>query len=378
MKFVSAIFLVLLIAPFAYSQRDLIEMIEKSSEGKQVLDKVFLEVALTGNKFDHHLVRNIVHTINTQALTFRKVSLKFLRSEKRICKAQLKATSLRFQEFTIRSVFTKSMLTELRKGQQTKGTILKRGAYLFRMYKRFLTMSRSSEKAWKGFWTKGRQSYRRVASLISQVRAHVRRLHRSHHKRALIQLPKDYQDAMLEISTQFESNFDELAGIRPIISNLLEVVRSPKHLKKKHTRVSVRRMLGWLAYHVHAWSNRFSEEAEHQKGIFHGLVGIFTTRVNSQSKVIQLVSSEAKRNAKKISHVIAQVRSSSRIAAQAGSIVRLVRHECEGFTHEISHILVTSGRVLNYASQLEEVVAERWPSLKSYFLEKLEAIEERA
>lgn len=378
MKYLSAIFLVLLIAPFAYSQRDIIEMIEKSPEGKQVLDKVFLEVAVQGKGFNHNFVKNVVHAITSQTSAFSKGTLKFLREERNICVAQLKQTRARFNDFTQRAVYSRNALAELRKGQEVKSSILRRTAYLYNMYKRFLDFSRDSQKQWSQFWTNGRQNYRKISSLVSQIRAHVRRLHRQHKHAALVQLPKDYEDAMVEISTQFEQSYDDLNGLRPVISNLLEIVRSPVHLKQKKFRVSARKILGWLAYNLHEWSNTFDEENEHQKGMFEGLVGLYTSRVNSQQKVIKLISAEAQANNKKISHVADQAKQAANIAQQSQQIVDLVIRECNGFKKEINAVLLTTGRILNYASQLEEVVLERWPSLKSYFLEKLEEIEERA
>jgi len=53
MKYISALFIILLIfIPISLAQSEVMEMIEKSPEGKEVLDSIFLQASIEGPNID--------------------------------------------------------------------------------------------------------------------------------------------------------------------------------------------------------------------------------------------------------------------------------------------------------------------------------------
>jgi hypothetical protein len=352
-------------------------MIEKSAEGKEVLDNLFLEVSLEGKDININNVKARINGIEATVRRFRKNALAHAKKESNACRANLKSAAGRAHDFTARAVWARRTLAHVRRAQQKRGLLLERSSEQFKIYTRFRDMTNESGKAWNHFWAVGTQNYRKVAALISQVRAHVRKLHRKHSEVALIELPTTYADAMTEISSQFDSTMDNLGGLRPVISNLLEIVRSPVHLNRKQARRVIRRILRRLAYKLHDTVHRFAEENEHQKGIYHALNALFEDSRQRQAKLIKHVGAAAKQYSKKLLALNNSVKASTQFAAHARNIVDLLRHECRNAKHLRRKVRTESARILNHVLQVQEVIADRWTSLKSYFIERMEKQEER-
>ncbi len=378
MKYLSALFLVLLIAPIAFAQSDAIEMIQKAPEGKEILDSLFLDVSLEGRRINIGRVRARLNAIAKYTRKSRKLIIRVLRYNKKHCIRNVKAAKHQFHKFIVRSMFVKRLLTAARRGQRRRGLLLTRLSQELRHYVAFKRMTRSNGRAWRRFWKKGLRIHRRMISLVSQIRAHVRRLHRHHKKhRSLIQLPQNYLSALNEIKSQFDNTFDNLNGVRPVIDNLLEIVRSPNHLKKKKFRVSVRRILGWLAYYFHEAVLRYMEVNEHQKGLYTSVYKLFSDSVRRTSRVLRIVGADAKRVHKKIVIFKAAIRHSYWYLRQSKKIAKLVVGECMFAKVTLLRQLRSARRLLMFITQVKEVISDRWHRLKSYFLERMENLEGR-
>jgi len=231
---------------------------------------------------------------------------------------------------------------------------------------------KSSSAAWGKFWKKGSASNRRVAGLLARARDELKKVHKSHKKAALIELPETFNDALTEISTQFENSVDNLDGLRPIISNLLEVIKSPVHLNNKKARRHVLNLLRKLSQQLHYKMNHYAEENEHQRAKFESLTNLFTDAVSRGSKLANALSKAQSRGVRRIKYLRQGVTGSNGIANQGRNIVDLRSMECRAMVEEHNRMTVRLTRVIGTVSQLQEVIADRWNSLKGFFIEKME------
>ncbi len=85
MKYLSGLFLVLLIAPIALAQSDAIEMIQKAPEGKEILDNLFLDVSLEGRRINIGGVRARLNAIAKYTRKTKKIVIRMLRTDKKQC-----------------------------------------------------------------------------------------------------------------------------------------------------------------------------------------------------------------------------------------------------------------------------------------------------
>jgi len=231
-------------------------------------------------------------------------------------------------------------------------------------------MTKLSGNAWRKFWATEQKNLKRVGGLIARVRTHVAQLHRKNKKAALVELPATYNSALAQISSEFEQSMDNLNGLRPAVSNLLEIVKSPKHLRRKATRRSVRRMLSRLAEHFHDDMNAFGEENEHQRALFSGLKNLYADSVFRGKKTLQGLAAYNKAITHKVRWLQRAIRGSAHLVKSSRNISDLKRAECRNVRHMINVNSVRLGRVIMASSQALEVIADRFHTFKKAILKR--------
>lgn len=376
MKYISALFLLALFAHSAFAQRDLIEAIEKTSEGKTVLDGLFLEVAVSGAEINVKNVRARLAAIRNWATANLKTNGQEKRNNKKSCTENTNVAKDRLHDFSARAVSAKKSLSVMRHAQRQFASQLRRTRSLLAMYKGIGNVCRENKKNWSSFWTLSGQNYKRVSALVSQIQAHLRKVHKSNKTAALIEMPSEFTNAMVEITTQFQENFHDLGAISPIMNNLLEVSTNIEAVRNQVVRRSVGTLLKRLRYHLHEQSNKFTEENSHQQALWSELEQLTIFRVQTMERAIKFTSLNANKGAERINSLTTDYRHRTALAEGAANIVDLLRRQCRATSSQLSKMMRNNQRVLNYVEQVEEVVTDRWSSLKSFFLEKLEKSEE--
>lgn len=364
MKYTSALFLVLLIAPIAFAESDVIEMIQKTDEGKEVLDQVFLETGLYGSRLNVAAVTGRLRTIASTAREIRSTFNRARTQNNKVCRQDVKALTSRYNDFVLRNSLARTQLTGAGKISIRNRALIARAQQELGHSKRFQTMSEENSNAWKRFWATSIKNVKNIANLIARLRTHVSQLHRRNRRTAFVELPPSFNDALTQISAEFEKEFDNLNGYRPIIANLLEIVRSPVHLRRKATRVSVRRILGRLAEKFHDDVNTFAEENEHQRVFFHGISTLYADRASRINNSISgLVSAQKNINAK-VRWLTESVRGTEQLVRDAANITDLRKQECSNVNYMVNVNTVRLTRVLRSVSQVLEVISDRFGDFK--------------
>ncbi len=148
--------------------------------------------------------------------------------------------------------------------------------------------------------------------------------------------------------------------MRPVIDNLLEIVRSPKHLKKKKFRVSVRRILGWLAYYFHEAALRYMEVNEHQKGLYSSVYKLFSDSVRRTSRILRIVGADAKKEHKEIAMIKSTIRHNYWYLRHSKKIAKLIVGACMFAKVTMLRKLRSLRRLLMFITQVKEVISDRW------------------
>jgi hypothetical protein len=341
-------------------------MIQKTDEGKEVLDAIFLDVALVGPNLN---AASVASRLNSLANYVKKakqgVSLAG-KLNKKECKASLQALRSRFHDFTLRLTHARRTLRHAEKISKRRAVVIARANEELGNYSKFAAFNRSNRRHWKKFWGATTKGAKIVSGLIARVRTHVAQLHRQNKRAALIELPASYNTALSEITSEFESNMDNLGGLRPIIASLLELAMKTKTLRKKGTRRAFRQLLGRLAEKFHDDINTFEEENEHQTGLFDGLSSLFDDSVNRSQRVVAGLNALQKASAGKIDWFKYGVRGAQFLADASTNIVDLKAKECRNVSDVVHSTSLKYRRFLNVVGQVQEVLSDRFHTLRSF------------
>jgi len=373
MKYLNIFFLVVLLSPFAYSQTDeAIMMLQKTPEGKDVLDSIYLQVSMEGPNIKIENVRNRLKAMESYSNGFIKKLKTTMSNAKKRCNNDLGLTNGRFHDMTSKALYSRRQYDHFRRSQERRGVFLQRAAEELRYYTKFNSMIGESSKKWNKFYASGLKSKRKILSLISQIKAQVRKLHKAHTKTAFIELPNNYVSALTEISSQFENTFDEVGGFRPIISNLLEVIKDPKNHVKKQARRVMRKLLAKISYRIRAQFEKYEEENEHQKELFSSLHGLFSDSMKGAKKILTALGEKAEKAVITLTQLKTVMNEATQLASDARDIVDLMQAECQFEQQYLKKTIRRGVKLLLYITQVQEVISDRWNALRSFFVEKME------
>jgi len=374
MKYLSALFLVLLLAPFAFTQSE-IELIEKSPEGKEVLEGLYLEISMGGPDVDVNRVRQRLRALETHGKNVVNSVRESNKRERQRCKDDLQTVGGRADDLATRSAAIQRLYEHAQRKQKGRATALERANEELSNLKDFRQLLVTNGNGWSKFWKNAVTNMRKAASLLSQTKAQVRALHRLGKKSAwaLIEIPKTYSNALNEISSEFENTYDNLGGFRPVISNLLQILRSttPQQLGNKPFRASLRTLIGKVQNHLLNHLQSFEQENEHQTALYSGLQAMYNDKVRRATRLVVGSTMRAKISEKKLSDFLSSVKYSSSLANQARFVVTLMNKECNRILGTNKSLRNQARTTLNYIDQVLEVVNDRWPSLKNFLQEKM-------
>jgi hypothetical protein len=347
-------------------------MIQRSEEGKEVLDHMFLQTVMQGKKLNVGRIKATLTTFGKYVGAARKRLVGILKASKKNCARDIKATKGRFHDMTLRTVAVKRELDSTERTMKRTAVGLKRASQAARQYIKFGAMISQNAAAWKKFWSVGSRAIDRIEGLLSTLSNEI-----AHWAPSFIELPQSTNNVLTEINSELENSFDDLQGMRPIIENLVEIARKPKNLRIKMVRQKLVRMMHLVMERFHDFSNLMEEENEHQEGIFTGLRTLFGDATKTATRLVSTLQATQKMASTKAAWLRKGVAGSQAVAMEARHIVDLIMGQCRAFHQEIQASRVRFAKFAQIVGQLQEVVADRWGSLHGFFLQRFDQIDDK-
>jgi len=289
--------------------------------------------------------------------------------EDKECKSDIKGLKARFHELTLRALAVKRALTVIQRRLKRKATFAKRASDELSSYRKFRAMIKENQKGWMKFWEKAKNNMHKVIEMLHRASKHLQELKEHYKNAALIQLPESYGDALSEIKSQFEETFDNLDGLRPLISSLLEIMRQANHLNKPQVRKHIRNIIRHLIARFSDKINDLDEEHEHQIGLFDALDKLFGDAIDRGEKSEKAIKDALERVEKKVDILKTGVAGIKSLVKSAKNVIDLRYKECRRLHG--SHVAqnVRAEKILSVVSELQEVIGERWKNLNTFFTE---------
>ncbi len=370
MRIISAIFLVLLCVPFVFSKTDIMELLQKTPEGQEILDHIMLDVSLDGRRLN---ARAVAFRLKQMAKGVRKSRIfayKIKKMAHKFCRKFMGAAKSRYHDFVIRfAAFKREIIT-------TRSVLAGRIIYIKRfrretaIYKKFFDMNRENQRAWHRFWKKGRRIFKTLRGIIFRLRTHIHRLHRRHRRHAFIELPSDFKGALSEITSEFEKTTDGLDGLRPVVANLLEIVSSKRHLRKKKSRRFVRRLLRKLAMFLYNKSLMYAEEQEHQKNLFSSVGGLFLDRLRRNKGVLRSYIRLQKAEKSKEKWLRYAIRGIKHLLHLSSAVLKAKLRECHLAKRTAAKNIHRLRRIAMFTYQCKVVLASRFKVFRGAVLKR--------
>jgi hypothetical protein len=369
MKFTSALFLVLLLVQSTICQSDNIQMIQKSEEGREVLDNLFLQVSLKGENFNPAVVQGILKQMETTVRANLKERATTVTDLKSDCKAELATTRNSFHQLTARALASTRNLQAVESRQKRRGVFLARAEEELAHYAQFEGWVKANGKAWDAFYKATQTTMENTIGMLASVDTHVESL--ADHGGAFVELPNSYSSNLAQISNKFEQTYDNLGGLRAVITNVLQLIQKKEVVSQSALREKVHSVIRHVSDRLNDFTNSLAEQNEHQTSMFESLESLFNDAVVRSTKLVAVLKAQSVHAETKVGMLNTMTKGTDGLAAEARNVVTQLGNECRSTVQRASRMDIRAMRLLSVVGNLRDVVTERFATLSAFFIEKM-------
>jgi len=374
MRNVSVLFFALLIsAQVAFSQTDEIAMIQKSQEGTEVLNHIYLQVAAQGAEMNVESVRAVLRGIENGVRSNIAVSEQDTKVVEAECKSVIGQARERMSDLVRRATTVARRHRMADAAHKATAILHSRAEEEVAGLRKQKEMMQTNIKNWANFWRIEVASYKKVRGLISTVQSHIGTMKKSTKQTALIELPHAYRTALAQVKVEFAGDYSELNGLRPIITNLLSIVEDKKNLNNDVVMEKANGLFSAIREYLNDQQNRYSEENTHQNALYGAAIQLFGSAVERASKIVERLTGTIVEGDKQITYLAAQHSAADQFVQQATSVVNDFLRGCAAKQDARQLLVVNSQRFLDVIDQVRVTINDRWHAAATFFMERMQS-----
>lgn len=355
MKFASALFLVLLFAQSAFAEKDVLQLIQKTSEGKEVMDNLFLQVQEKGHNFNAQLVNGILKSMEDAVRTGTKNRSQHLKQAKAVCKKDIKQLRSTYHDLARHALAADRHFNSANHRQKRRSVFLARAVEELAHYELFRSWVIQNREAWKRLYKTERDGLEKTRGWLATIDGQLKKLGSS-----FVQLPEEYTSTLAQTKSEFNLSYENVGGLRPIISNLFELIETHANLSKTDFRQHARNLIRHIIDRIGDIENEEAEENERQVGLFESLENLFSDAIQRSKKLTSALGKSAKEAEKKLLWLRTSVKGAGQLADTAKDVIGQRAHECRSANENAARMDVRSGRFLSVLGHIRDIITERW------------------
>jgi hypothetical protein len=363
----TALFLILLIAPLALGQDEMLNMFDRTPEGKEVLDHLFIQTNLMGGNLDLNFLRQVLKTNRDRIEGERKRTEAVVADIKKTCHDEKVHIGQLVHEHTEKEMALKRALHSATSHHDRKQVFLKRAEEELDNYKKFQTFVTDSKKSWAAFYDTLTKNHKNISSLLHNAMNTLKNHHKSH---SFVELPESYTSSLAQIRVDAEGMDMELTGMEPIISNLLEIMNDKDAVKQQSVRHALHELIESLIEKMRDAIEDFDEENQHQSALFEHLVKSFEENVKRSTKTVEQLKKGVTALENKAKNVSGAASHAAALSDKVKHIFELRLHQCNSAVQAHNHNRIRTEKVNAIISQIEEILLTKSNGLKSFFIQR--------
>jgi len=366
-----------LLSAFVYADQDnILELVDKSPEGREILDAIYLELNTQGANLDRGKLFQVLKVCKQNAAKSQLRQKQRLARRGRQCRADLKTLrrhihSNRRSQYTI-SRHLNSNAHATRKNQQ----YIDRALSEFHGYDELRNLIIANRGKFINFHRRTLGNLHRIVTNLRRGKRILVNAQRAASGQVFIELKGEDVTALSEIRVDFASNNDELDGLRPIITSLLQTMSEVPQISKADVRRRVIRILRNIIKVLHRVRERIETESESAHAIFEALIKNFEENKTRCQKLQQRLVNERKVLVRRQVALNDSRRRARRITKLSKNTFRIRHRQCVGGKRRNVRLHVRLQKMKNIVAQVEEILQERFGRLKSYFIQRAPQMEE--
>ena len=367
----SALFIIFLLSASALaSQENTLELMDQTPEGSKILNAIYLELKTAGANLQTGKIHELLQVTKQNVAKSENRQKQRLARNKSNCKKDLATLRLHARtnsqsEFTI-TRHLNSNQHAIRKNQQ----FIARSTTESNSYQSLSNSLKANRNNWNTFTQSTIQGMTKIVRLLKKARQHLVKNHKSALGAEFVEILPECAASLSEIRVEFTNTEDNLDGLRPIISSLLETMSSAPLVGKNVIRARLIRLLRQIIKSLVRRRDRLEQVNEGANAIFEALLKSFAENKLRIAKLLERLAHEKNLLEKRGSSLVDSQKRAHNITELSQKVTLLRRNQCRRIRTSNAKLHVRLQKVKNTVAQIEEILQERYGVLKAFFLEK--------
>lgn len=345
-------------------------MLQKTKEGNDVLDSVFLQVASEGKGLNAGHIRAALNKIENGANSMIAKLAKAQAQRKAECKVNVAVVRSNLFDLMTRYTTLARWVSDQKRAVVITETIRDRVHQEEKNARNLVHLMKAAASSWAKFWSLETKTYRRIVQLLGEVHNHVQSV--SGKKAALLEMPASYKNSLAELQVKFAGFTHELNGMRPVIQNLLEVSADMNNINNDMIRAAISQMYVHVMERLNDEQNSMVEWNAHQNAMFLAMGHLANSAQERADKTGDMIEAGLKVQEGKVKFLEKVAGFALANAGVARTVSNDVRAACRLDRDVFGTIVAEHNRVNDVISQVHAVVNDRFGAVHAFFIEKME------
>jgi Mg2+ and Co2+ transporter CorA len=377
----NALFFILLLSTTVLTMKheddtNLLELMDQSPEGRDILNSIFLELESLGPNLDRGKIYNILKTTRNNVAKTANNAKEGAKRLKKGCQEDLTVLKRSLNEnerhqFTINRHVNSNTHAQ-RKNQQ----YLDRSRDEFNGYEALRNLLLANKKNWDDHMSASIANLKSILGLLKSARGLLKKARANHQpvaagkKPAFVQLDSEYVNRLSEIRVEFANTKETNDGLRPIITNLLQTMADPNHAGKEAVVRRIVALLKKIGKHFAEALDLAETAKEGAASTFEALLKNIDENKTRVQKLQQRLSNERKSLENRQAALNDSWKRAVEITELSHRALGERKDQCRAGLARKTKLQVSMQKSRNIVAQVEEILNERFGQLKSYFIER--------
>jgi hypothetical protein len=373
----SALFIIFLLTASALaSQENLLELMDQSKEGREILNAIYLQLHTTGPNLQRGKIIELLTTCKQNANKSENQQKQRLARQRNNCRADL-AILRKNVNANEKHAYTINRHLNANKHAITKNQqFIDRSTNERNSYQALSNIVKANRAQWRSFINGRLQRQAAVIRLLKRARRHLINAHKAAMGSEFVEIKPEVASSLAELRVEFTNLEDHFDGLRPIIANLLQNMASPS-VGKNVLRSRIIRLLRTIIKAIGKRRDLLEQQNEAANSIFEALLKSFTENNTRVAKLLERLAHEKNLLVRRASALGDAYKRAQGITVLSQQAAHIRGRQCHSVKVRNARLHVRTQKIRNVVAQIEEILQERFGALKTFFVERKMKFEDK-
>jgi hypothetical protein len=373
----SALFIIFLLTASALaSQENLLELMDQSKEGRDILNAIFLQLHTTNPNLQRGKIIELLTTCKQNANKSENQQKQRLTRARANCKADLAVLKRSVNDNEKHAYTINRHLNANRHALTKNQQFIERSTNEKNSYEALSNIVKANKAGWNTFINGRLQRFAKVIKLLKRARRHLINAHKAAMGSEFVEISPEVITSLAELRVEFTNTEDHFDGLRPIIANLLQNMAAPV-LGKNVLRSQLIRILRTIVKAISKRRDLLEQQNEGANSIFEALLKSFAENITRVKKLLERLSHEKNLLGKRQSSLNDSHKRAQGITALSQKAAHIRGAQCHRVKLRNARLHVAIQKIRNVVAQIEEILQERFGALKTFFVERKMKFEDK-